>query len=228
MKSIGTVLISLFICLTFCFAEPTNYTATMVMEKRQMNYARDGKKIRSEMDMGEMGKMISLVRLDVKKSIMLNPDKKMYFENVLQESKMQSDPAMFESNTKYKVDKVKVGSEMIDKHPCVKYTLTITNKETGEKQTGTIWEATDLQNLVIKYEMTHNNKKMTIEWKNVKLNAATADMFDIPAGYKKAESMMDLMGMGGMGGMQGMSGMKNPKSIIPMNKSSIAENQKIE
>lgn len=212
MKSIATILISFFICLTFCFAEPTNYTATMVMMGMESPYARDGKKIRTEVGMGEMGKMISLVRLDVKKSIMLNPDKKMYFENVWQESKMQSDPAMFESDANYTVNKVKVGSETIDKHPCIKYTMTITNKKTGEKQTGTIWEATDLQNLVIKYEMTHNNKKMTIEWKNVKLNTATADMFDIPAGYKKAESMMDLMGMGDMGGMQGMSGMKKPKS----------------
>ncbi|MDI6784133.1 MAG: DUF4412 domain-containing protein [bacterium] len=198
-----TIYLVLLLSVVFCFAEPTNYTATMVMDKMQSNYARDGKKIRTEMDMGDMGKMISIVRTDVKKNIMLNPASKMYFENVWEESKMQSDPAIFGNDANYKVDKVKVGSETIDKHPCIKYTLTVTNKQTGEKQTGTIWEATDLQNLLIKYEMVHNNKKMTMEWKNVKLNAATTDMFDVPAGYKKASSMMELMGMGGMG-MPGM------------------------
>jgi len=204
-----TILISLVLCVAYCFPEPTNYTATMVMMGKESPYARDGKKIRSEMDMGEMGKMISIVRTDVKKNIMLNPAKKMYFENVWQESKMKSDPAIFESDAKYKVDKVKIGAETIDKHPCIKYTMTITNKETGEKQTGTIWEATDLQNLVIKYEMTHNNQKTVIEWKNVKLNTATADMFEVPTEYKKANNMMELMGMGGM---PGMSGMKRPKA----------------
>jgi hypothetical protein len=207
-----TILITMALCIAYCFPEPTNYTATMVTEKMQSNYARDGKKIRSEMEMGEMGKMISIVRTDVKKNIMLNPAKKTYFENTWQESKMKSDPSIFESDTKYKVEKVKVGSETIDKHPCIKYTMTITNKETSEKQTGTIWEATDLQNLMIKYESEHNGKKMTTEWKNVKLNAATAEMFEVPAGYTKANSMMELMGMGGMGNMPQMPGSRRPKA----------------
>ncbi|MFB3895696.1 MAG: DUF4412 domain-containing protein [bacterium] len=210
-----TIVIILVLCIAYCYSEPTNYTATMVMEKMQSNYARDGKKIRSEMDMGEMGKMISIVQTDVKKNIMLNPEKKMYFENVWQESKMKSDPTIFQNDANYKVDKVKVGTETIDKHPCIKYTMTVTNKTTGEKQTGMIWEATDLQNLIIKYQMTHDNKTMTIEWKNVKLNTATADMFEVPAGYKKANSMMELMGMGNMGGMQRMPGSRRsntPKS----------------
>ncbi|MCX7919561.1 MAG: DUF4412 domain-containing protein [bacterium] len=202
--------LSILFSIGICFAEPTNYTAMMVMDTMQSNYARDGKKIRTEMNIGEMGKMIHIVRADVKKNIMLNPATKMYFENVWEENKMQSDPAMFESDPNYKIDKVKVGTETIDKHPCVKYTVTITNKKTGEKHTGTIWEATDLQNLVIKYEMIQDNKKMTIEWKNIKLNAATTDMFEVPAGYKKANSMMELMGMGAMGGMPGRSRGKMP------------------
>lgn len=213
MKLGLTLFISLLLCVAYCFPEPTNYTATMVMMGKESPYARDGQKIRSEVDMGEMGKMISIVRIDVKKSIMLNPEKKSYFEDAWKQNRMQRNPSMLMEDSNYKVDKVKIGSETIDKHPCIKYTVTITNKETSEKQTMTTWEATDLQNLVIKHEMEQNGKKFGMELKNVKLNAATAEMFEVPASYTKANSMMELMGMGGMKGMPG--GMKRPKVNNP-------------
>jgi len=205
-----TFLLSLFLCVVFCFAEPTNFTATMSMMGMENAYARDGKKIRSEIQMGEgMSKMVSIVRLDVKKNIMLSLEKKLYFEDVWKQNKRMHDPSLLASDTNYKVEKVKLGSETIDKHPCIKYTMTVTNKQTGEKHTGTIWEATDLQNLLIKYESAdESGRKFAYQLKNVKLNAATPDMFEVPAGYKQANSMMELMGMGGMG----MPGMRMQKS----------------
>lgn len=134
----------------------------------------------------------------------------MYMESDWQNRKKT--PSIYDQDPDYKIDKVKVGSETIDKHPCIKYTVTITNTKTNEKFTGTAWEATDLQNLPIKWEMvTDKGQKSAMELKNVKLNAATADMFEIPAGYKKAENMMEIMGMpGGMG-----EGMRMPRRKAP-------------
>jgi hypothetical protein len=207
-----TILISLILCVAYCFPEPTNYTATMVMMGMESPYAKDGKKVRMEMNMGQqgMGKMVSLIRGDLQKSYMLNPDKKTYFENDTQKQNRKRMPSIYEANPDYKIDKVKVGSDTIDKHPCIKSTITVTNIKSGEKYTGTVWEATDLQSLPIRNEMVMGNgTKVVYELKNAKINAANPEMFEIPAGYKKVDSMMQLMGMGDMGNM---SGMRRPKA----------------
>lgn len=210
-----TILITLVLCTAYCFPEPTNYTATMVMMGKESPYAKDGQKIRMEMNMGQqgMGKMVSLVRGDLKKTYMVNPDQKTYFENSMQQQNRRRMPSIYEANPDYKIDKVKVGSETIDKHPCIKYTITIINIKSSEKYTGTVWEATDLQNLPIRNEMVSSDgTKFVYELKNAKLNAATPDMFEIPAGYKKVDSMMQLMGMGGMQRMPGSRRSNTPKS----------------
>lgn len=207
-----TLFISVFLCVAYCFPEPTNYTATLVMMGKESPYARDGQKVRTEMNMGpqNMSKMVTLVRGDLKKTYMLNPEQKTYFENDMQQQNRRRMPSIYEVNPDYKVEKVKVGPDIIDKHPCIKYTVTITYIKSDEKYTGTVWEATDLQNLPIRNEMVMDNgTKFVYELKNAKLNTATANMFEIPAGYKQVNSMMELMG--GMGGM-GMPRRKAPKA----------------
>jgi hypothetical protein len=210
-----TILISLVLCIAYCFPEPTNYTATMAMNGNESPYAKDGQKVRMEMTMGRggMGKMVTIMRGDLQKSYMLNPEQKAYFENTTQRQSRRRTPSVYEYNPDYKVDKVKAGTETIDSHPCVKYTVTITNIKSGDKFTGTVWEATDIQNLPIKNEMVSSDgNKFVYELKNIKLKAATADMFEIPAGYKKVDNMMQLMGMGNMGNMPGMPGARQAPS----------------
>jgi len=197
-----TILISLLLCMVYGFAEPTNYTATMVDMGKESPYARDGNKVREEMTMGQpgMGKMISIIRMDLNKIYMLNPGKKTYFENDWQSEKnRQRMPSVYDTNPDYKIDKIKVGTATIDKHPCIKYTVTITNQKTQDKYTGTSWEATDLQNLPIRYEsIMDNGTRYVINLKNIKLNTATAEMFETPAEYTKVDSMPELMGISDM------------------------------
>jgi hypothetical protein len=213
---VGLVMLIAFVVLAaYCLAEPTNYTATMAMNGNESPYAKDGQKIRMEMTMGRggMGKMVTIMRGDLQKSYMLNPEQKAYFENTTQRQNRRRTPSVYEYNPDYKIDKIKTGTETIDNHPCIKYTVTITNTKSGDKYTGTIWEATDLQSLPIKNEMVSSDgNKSVYELKNIKLKAATADMFEIPAGYKKVDNMMQLMGMGNMGNMPGMPGGRQPRT----------------
>jgi len=43
--------------------------------------------------------------------------------------------------------------------------------------------------------------KMIMKFKDIKLGAATASMFEVPRDYKKAAGMYEVMGAGGMGNM---------------------------
>ncbi len=73
----------------------------------------------------------------------------------------------------------------------------------NEKHKAVIWEAQDLGGLPIRSEMTLPERtpqkagglsKMVTELKEIKVGAASASMFEIPKGYKKVDSMMEMMG----------------------------------
>jgi hypothetical protein len=53
-----------------------------------------------------------------------------------------------------------------------------------------------------------------MKYKDVKLGAATASMFEVPAGYTKVNSAQEVMGFGGMGNMEEMM-KKMPKGQRP-------------
>jgi len=53
-----------------------------------------------------------------------------------------------------------------------------------------------------------------MKFKDIKLGAAKASMFEVPRDYRKVSSIPEVMGMGGMGNMDEM--MKNiPKGMRP-------------
>jgi hypothetical protein len=56
--------------------------------------------------------------------------------------------------------------------------------------------------------------KMIVKYKDVKLGAATASMFEVPPGYKKVNSVQEVMGFGGMGNIEEMM-KKIPKGQRP-------------
>ena len=103
------------------------------------------------------------------------------------------------------IDKKKIGSETIDGHPCIKYDAVIYHKDRPqEKFKALVWEAQDLGGLAIRNEMTipegkamgKAGGKMVSEMKEIKVGGASASMFEVPAGYKKVNSMAEVMGMG--------------------------------
>jgi hypothetical protein len=125
-------------------------------------------------------------------------------------------PSVYDSRAV--IEKKKIGNETIDGHPCLKYDAVVYLKDKpNEKHNVVLWEAQDLGGLAIRTEMTLPERpqskgggpaKMVTELKDIKVGAARAAMFEVPQGYKKVDSMMEMMG--------GPSGM--PKQMEEMMK----------
>ncbi|MFO7666029.1 MAG: DUF4412 domain-containing protein [Desulfobacterales bacterium] len=190
------------------FAAPlNNFTATMVSSGMEMPMAKMGTKSRVE-NPGMKG-LVTISLSDAKKTIMLNSVTKTYFEQPIQTHERTPDvhdPDMV-------LDKKKVGTDTIDGHPCIKYdTVFYRKSKPEEKHKATIWEAQDLSNFTIQTEVAvpanpnHQGSggKMIMKFKDVRLGAATASMFEVPGDYRKVNSVQEVMGIGGMGNMNEM------------------------
>jgi len=209
----GIVLSSM---VTFA-APPENFTATMVSQGMEMPMARMGSKSRVE-NAGMPG-VVTISLGDAKKTIMINTTTKVYSEQIIQEKEQM--PTMYDSDIVF--DKKKVGNETIDGHPCIKYDSVYYRKnKPEEKHKAIIWEAQDLKDFPIQMEVTvpanpkypGSGGKIVVKYKDVKLGAATASMFEVPSGYKKVNSPQEVMGFGSMGNMEEMM-KKIPKGQRP-------------
>ena len=198
-------------------APPDNFTATMVSSGMEMPMARMGTKSRAENP--AMKGLVTITLGDAKKTIMMNTTAKTYFEQSMQER--EGAPDIHDADMVF--DKKKVGTETIDGHPCIKYDATFYRRsKPEEKHKAVLWEAKDLKDFTVQTEMTvpanpkypGSGGKMVMKFKEIKLGAATAAMFEVPRDYKKVNSMPELMGMGGVGNIGDM--MKNlPKGMRP-------------
>ena len=198
-------------------APPNNFTATMVTSGMEMPMAQMGAKNRVENP--AMKGLVTIHLADMKKSIMLNTANRTYFEQPIAERGNAADPY----DPEVVFDKKKVGTDTIDGHPCIKYDATFYRKSRpGEKFKATLWEAQDLKGFTIQTEMTvpanpqypGSGGKMVMKFKDIRLGAAKASMFEVPGDYTKVNSMPELMGLGGMGNFEEM--MKNiPKGQRP-------------
>jgi hypothetical protein len=198
-------------------APPENFTATMVSQGMEMPMARMGSKNR--VDNAGMPGVVTISLGDAKKTIMMNTTTKVYSEQIIQEKEQM--PTMYDSDIVF--DKKKVGNETIDGHPCIKYDSVYYRKsKPEEKHKAIIWEAQDLKDFPIQMEVTvpanpkypGSGGKMVVKYKDVKLGAATASMFEVPSGYKKVNSPQEVMGFGSMGNMEEMM-KKIPKGQRP-------------
>jgi hypothetical protein len=198
-------------------AQPDNFTATMVSSGMEMPMARMGTKSRIENP--GMKDVVTISLGDVKKTIMMNVANKTYYEQPMQERENTPnayDPEMV-------IEKKKVGTDTIDGHPCNKYEAVFYRKsKPEEKYNATLWEAQDLKDFNIQTEMTlpSNQKypgsggKMVMKFKDIKLGAAKASLFEVPGDYTKVNSVQEVMGMGGMENMVEMM-KKMPKGQKP-------------
>jgi len=156
--------------------------------------AKSGNKMRMDMDMSamtqgaaipsSMSKVTMLQRGDQKLSYTLYPNARKFIKHTEQ--------APGKRGGAPKVEKVKVGSEVIDKHPSDKFKVTVTSND-GLVQEGYIWNARDLDNMTIRSEIENNDMRTTTEFKNVMLATPAASMFEIPTDYTEIQSIMDLM-----------------------------------
>lgn len=157
----------------------------------EMPIAIAGNKIRMDMDMSKkmkgdtqspLSKMATISRGDKKVSYTLYPNKQRFLVHTVKD----------ELDEKPKVEKTKVGSEMIGNHPTDKYKVRITNKD-GRSEEGFIWNAKDLDGMTIKSEVENKDFKITTELRDIILKTPSASLFEIPEGYTESKSFMELM-----------------------------------
>ncbi len=177
-----------FSAVVFSTTLDKNRNDTMAME---MPIAVAAQKFRMDMDMSKMmkgdtqsplSKMVMIQRGDKKTGYTLYPNNQKYMVHTDKD----------EVGEKPKVEKTKVGNEMIDNHPTVKYKVIITPKD-GKSQEGFIWNATDLDGMTIKSEVENKDYKITTQVRHIILKTPRASLFEIPAGYTEAKGFMDLM-----------------------------------
>ncbi len=198
-------------------APPDNFTAIMVSSGMEMPMARMGTRSRTENP--AMKGLVTITQGDARKTIMMNTAAKTYFEQPMRER--DTAPNVYDSDVVF--DKKKVGSETIDGHPCTKYDAIFYRKsKPAEKNRATLWEAQDLKDFTIQTEVDvppnpkypGSGGKMVMKFKEVKLGAATPDLFEVPKDYRKVNSMPEVMGAEGMGNIGDMM-KKFPKGQRP-------------
>ena len=153
-----------------------------------------GRRSRLDMDLSKMMKGGSLSPLskvvviewgDKKLGYTLYPDTRRYL--------VHTDKERIEERPR--VEKTRVGSETIGRHPTDKYQVRITYKD-GRIEEGFIWNAKDLDGLTIKSETENKDYKTTTELRNIVLKTPAAVLFEIPAEFTEAKGFMDLMAGG--------------------------------
>lgn len=204
-------------CTSSPSTPPDNFTATVTTLGIEMPMAKMGSKSRVENP--AMNGVITIVLGDVKKTIMMNPATKTYFENSMENRERM--PTIHDPELVF--EKKKVGKETIDDHPCIKYDAVYYRKaKPDEKYKATIWEAQDLKGFPIQTEVVApanpqhpgSGGTMVMKYKDIKLGAATASMFEVPSDYTKVDSAQQVMGFGGMGNIGEMM-KRMPKGRFP-------------
>ncbi len=154
--------------------------------------AMAGNKLRMVMDMSKMmkgdsqsalSKMIMLNRGDKDTSYTLYPNTQKYLVHTAKEG----------DSEKPKIEKTKLGNEMVGKYSTEKYRVKITYKD-GRVEEGVIWNAKELNGMTIRSEVENKDYKITTELKNIILKRPPDSLFEIPAGYTEAKSFMEIMG----------------------------------
>jgi hypothetical protein len=91
-----------------------------------------------------------------------------------------------------KMERVELGKETIDGHPCVK-TRVIVTEDNGQKTEAIVWEATDLKNIPIQTQVVSGGETITTRYKNINTSKPAASLFAPPTDYKRCGSMEELM-----------------------------------
>jgi hypothetical protein len=107
------------------------------------------------------------------------------------------------TNEAPKMEVTKLGKDTIDGHPCEKNKITIFDKN-GVQHEIMAWQAIDMNQFPIKTEMTENGGAITTHFRDIKLSAPDASLFEPPSDFKRYGSMQELMMNSMQQMMQGM------------------------
>lgn len=186
--------------LTMAYAVRDGQTR-MEMDLTKTKTLRKGKPVKQRGDdtegMAEMGldQQVTLVLPDKQATYIVYPKMKAYCPAP------KAAGTTGESKTEWK----ELGKDTVDGHPCVKYEVTTTNAD-GSTEQLTAWKATDLKDFIIQTVSVEDGETTTMKFADIKFEKPPASLFELPADYKKYDSMQQMM-MGAMHQMmQNMGG----------------------
>lgn len=117
-----------------------------------------------------------IVKRGEKKGYLLYPEKKKFIEISL------TDPQFKD----IKFVKEFVGEDNITGRPCDKYKMKVLYSD-GYIQEGRIWEAKDLNGLVVRVDFVDKDYRVLVELKDVSFDTPPATIFEVPEGYTKID-----------------------------------------
>jgi hypothetical protein len=171
------------VLLCFCVgavALAEEYSAEMVSRAKGMTVTSKmysaGNKWRTETRQGGRN-MVSILRLDKKLMWSLMPEQKMYMEMKLSEERTVGMTEKMPGEVQRKF----LGREKVNGIDCDKYEVTYTLKETGKRETIYQWVSRDKMPI----KTAAKDGSWSTEIKSFKKGRQPANLFEIPAGYKK-------------------------------------------
>jgi len=191
----------------------TGDTTSLVME-----YALSGDKTRMEMDLAQMksalmpatmvaqmkqmgmDKNIIIVRPDKKIMWAAYPGLKAYLELPMPDDEVAA------AEAEYKIEKIELGKEVVEKHPCTKNKVILTNPR-GVKYEALCWNASDLKDFPVQLAFEDKGSTVTLRYRDIKLAPPVDKQFEPPAGYTKFDDQQRLMQLA----MQKMMGSSKKK-----------------
>jgi hypothetical protein len=133
-----------------------------------------------------MANVISLIRPDKKATYIMYPDQKCMLVVAM-------DPGEAEAIKKTStLDKVPLGKETANGHPCVKNKVTITDDK-GQKMDAITWNATDLKDFPVQIQTTEKDNTMLMKFKQIQLTRPDSKQFELPKDYTEYTSQQALM-----------------------------------
>jgi hypothetical protein len=91
-----------------------------------------------------------------------------------------------------KVESTAIGKETVDGHPCVKNKVTFSTDD-GKQHEMTVWNASDMKDFPLKTEMQAGGPTVTTHFRDIKMTAPDASLFDPPTDYKVYGSVQEMM-----------------------------------
>lgn len=121
--------------------------------------------------------VITILLQKPNKAYLILPGKKAYLEATVESSGEKAKPSRTESKF--------LRVETVDGHPCTVRQITTINEDESRQEI-TIWEATDLQNFIVKSQMDHGDDTMEVlRFSNIRSEKPDDAKFALPAGYRK-------------------------------------------
>ena len=155
-----------------------------------------------------MDRTISIYRGDKKLLYLVYPGLKAYCE--INPAAMQSTAKPEQKEPKIEV--TPIGKETVDGHPCAKNKITITSDD-GKQHEIIAWQASDMHDFPIQTEMQAGGATITTHFRDIKMSAPAASLFDPPSDFKAYGSMQEMM-MGNIQRMMPPGGMP-PRGGMP-------------